>query len=134
MMTSGRQRTCSRATPRLTDRSATYYAWSITPKDDEAGSSPPESHGHVAELADAPDLESGGETRGGSSPLLPTPDMHAPKRPMRIGQIVPSSNTTMETEVPAIFAAHERVRPEDGHVTFHSSRMRMRNVTKDELA
>jgi hypothetical protein len=27
--------------------------------------------GHVAELADAPDLESGGETRGGSSPLLP---------------------------------------------------------------
>jgi len=52
---------------------------------------------------------------------------------MRIGQIVPSSNTTMETEIPAIFAAREGVRPEDGHVTFHSSRMRMRNVTKAEL-
>jgi len=52
---------------------------------------------------------------------------------MRIGQIIPSSNTTMETEIPAIFAARERARPEDGHVTFHSSRMRMRNVAKAEL-
>jgi maleate isomerase len=60
--------------------------------------------------------------------------MSAAKRSMRIGQIVPSSNTTMETEIPAIFAARERMRPEDGHVTFHSSRMRMRSVTKDELA
>ena len=29
-------------------------------------------HGRVAELADAPDLGSGGVTRGGSSPLSPT--------------------------------------------------------------
>ncbi|RQU68171.1 Asp/Glu racemase [Burkholderia cenocepacia] len=51
----------------------------------------------------------------------------------RIGQIVPSSNTTMETEVPAMLLAHSQVRPED-RFTFHSSRMRMKTVQKDELA
>jgi len=51
-----------------------------------------------------------------------------PEKPaLRIGQIVPSSNTTMETEVPAIFAAVE------GRFTFHSSRMRMKKVVKTEL-
>lgn len=52
--------------------------------------------------------------------------------PIRIGQIVPSSNTTMETEIPAMLMARQTVRPE--RFTFHSSRMRMRKVTKDELA
>jgi maleate isomerase len=50
----------------------------------------------------------------------------------RIGQIVPSSNTTMETEIPAMFYARETVEPE--RFTFHSSRMRMKKVTKEELA
>ena len=50
----------------------------------------------------------------------------------RIGQIVPSSNTTMETEIPAMLRAREAVLPE--RFTFHSSRMRMKQVTKDELA
>ncbi|RBA25400.1 maleate cis-trans isomerase family protein [Herminiimonas fonticola] len=50
----------------------------------------------------------------------------------RIGQIVPSSNTTMETEIPAILRAREDVSPE--RFTFHSSRMRMKRVTKEELA
>lgn len=50
----------------------------------------------------------------------------------RIGQIVPSSNTTMETEIPALLTARQAVRPE--RFTFHSSRMRMRKVTKEELA
>ncbi|HEX8562094.1 MAG TPA: Asp/Glu racemase [Flavobacterium sp.] len=49
----------------------------------------------------------------------------------RIGQIVPSSNVTMETEIPAIFRARETVLPEK--FTFHSSRMRMKKVTKEEL-
>jgi maleate isomerase len=49
----------------------------------------------------------------------------------RIGQIVPSSNTTMETEVPSILRARETVLP--GRFTFHSSRMRMHKVTKEEL-
>jgi maleate isomerase len=49
----------------------------------------------------------------------------------RIGQIVPSSNTTMETEVPSMLRARETVRP--GRFTFHSSRMRMHKVTKEEL-
>jgi maleate isomerase len=51
----------------------------------------------------------------------------------RIGQIVPSSNTTMETEIPAILRAREAVLPEE-RFTFHSSRMRMKKVTKEELA
>lgn len=50
----------------------------------------------------------------------------------RIGQIVPSSNTTMETEIPAILRAREALFAE--RFTFHSSRMRMKKVTKDELA
>src|ERR1043165_3677914 len=54
------------------------------------------------------------------------------KRTFRIGQIVPSSNTTMETEIPAMLRAREEVEPE--RFTFHSSRMRMRRVTKEELA
>ncbi|AGH84082.1 MULTISPECIES: Asp/Glu racemase [Ralstonia solanacearum species complex] len=53
-------------------------------------------------------------------------------RAYRIGQIVPSSNTTMETEIPAILRARELTQPE--RFTFHSSRMRMKHVTKEELA
>ena len=53
-------------------------------------------------------------------------------RTYRIGQIVPSSNTTMETEIPAILRAREALHPE--RFTFHSSRMRMKQVTKEELA
>ena len=30
----------------------------------------------------------------------------------RIGQIVPSSNTTMETEIPAMLTARQAIRPE----------------------
>jgi maleate isomerase len=54
-----------------------------------------------------------------------------PGRTYRIGQIVPSSNTTMETEVPAMLRAREAIRPE--RFTFHSSRMRMHKVTREEL-
>src|SRR5580698_4627877 len=50
----------------------------------------------------------------------------------RIGQIVPSSNTTMETEIPAMLLARQSIRPE--RFTFHSSRMRMKTVSRDELA
>src|SRR5580700_7338569 len=50
----------------------------------------------------------------------------------RIGQIVPSSNITMETEIPAMLQARQLIRPE--RFTFHSSRMRMNEVSKDELA
>lgn len=53
-------------------------------------------------------------------------------RPIRIGQIVPSSNTTMETEIPAILRAREAIHPE--RFTFHGSRMRMHKVTPEELA
>jgi maleate isomerase len=44
-------------------------------------------------------------------------------RSYRIGQIVPSSNITMETEIPALLRSRELVAPE--RFTFHSSRMRM---------
>lgn len=53
------------------------------------------------------------------------------QRPYRIGQIVPSSNTTMETEIPAMLRARETILPE--RFTFHSSRMRMKKVVKEEL-
>ncbi|PKG54225.1 maleate cis-trans isomerase family protein [Halomonas sp. MES3-P3E] len=53
-------------------------------------------------------------------------------RNYRIGQIVPSSNVTMETEIPAMLIARQLIRPE--RFTFHSSRMRMKTVSKDELA
>ncbi|MDA5285306.1 Asp/Glu racemase [Streptomyces sp. Isolate_45] len=55
-----------------------------------------------------------------------------PPRTYRIGQIVPSSNVTMETEVPAILRAREAVAP-DERFTFHSSRMRMTHVTPEQL-
>lgn len=54
------------------------------------------------------------------------------KQIFRIGQIVPSSNTTMETEIPAMLTARQQIRPE--RFTFHSSRMRMKKVVKEELA
>lgn len=50
----------------------------------------------------------------------------------RIGQIVPSSNVTMETEIPALLRARESIAAE--RFTFHSSRMRMKHVTPEELA
>ncbi len=53
-------------------------------------------------------------------------------RPYRVGQIVPSSNVTMETEIPEIFRAREK--HYDDRFTFHSSRMRMKQVTREELA
>jgi len=53
-------------------------------------------------------------------------------RVFRIGQIVPSSNVTMETEIPALFRTREAYY--DDRFTFHSSRMRMKQVTKEELA
>jgi maleate isomerase len=50
-------------------------------------------------------------------------------RSIRVGQIVPSSNTTMETEIPAILRRHGG----GESFTFHSSRMRMKRVTREEL-
>ncbi|MBE1495460.1 maleate isomerase [Amycolatopsis lexingtonensis] len=47
--------------------------------------------------------------------------------PHRIGLVVPSSNVTVETEVPALLARH----PEE--FSFHSSRMRMHRVSPEEL-
>lgn len=53
-------------------------------------------------------------------------------RHFRVGQIVPSSNTTMETEIPAMLQARQRIIP-DERFTFHSSRMRMHRVELEEL-
>lgn len=53
------------------------------------------------------------------------------KTSYRVGLIVPSSNTTMETEIPAMLHAREGIAPET--FTFHSSRMRMMSVTPEEL-
>lgn len=53
------------------------------------------------------------------------------QRAYRIGQIVPSSNITMETEIPAMLLARQTIAAE--RFTFHSSRMRMTKVTKEQL-
>jgi len=54
------------------------------------------------------------------------------KKEYRIGMIVPSSNTTMEKEIPAMLQARKQIEPLEDF-TFHSSRMRMLHVTKEEL-
>lgn len=53
-------------------------------------------------------------------------------RDKHIGLIVPSSNLTMETELPRMLRAREDVEPGERFV-FHSSRMRMRHVTPEAL-
>lgn len=53
----------------------------------------------------------------------------APPR-YRIGMIVPSSNVTMETEVPQLL---RRQRGADGGFSFHSARLRLREVTPEAL-
>ena len=53
-------------------------------------------------------------------------------RTYRIGQIVPSSNITMETEVPEMLLRAEV--PENVRFTFHSSRAPMKNVSAEELS
>ena len=52
-------------------------------------------------------------------------------RHVRVGLIVPSSNTTMETEVPAMLRRRESV--DSTSFTFHSSRVRLQHVTREEL-
>ena len=55
-----------------------------------------------------------------------------PRIQHRVGLIVPSSNTTMETEIPALLRAREGMAAE--RFSFHSARMRMKHVTREELA
>ncbi len=50
-----------------------------------------------------------------------------------VGMIVPSSNLTMETELPQILGSRAQDHPDERFV-FHSSRMRMQQVTPEELA
>ncbi|HVE30868.1 MAG TPA: Asp/Glu racemase, partial [Mycobacteriales bacterium] len=52
--------------------------------------------------------------------------------PKRIGLVVPSSNTTMETEIPELLRRHaER---HGTSATFHSSRARLHTVDAESLA
>lgn len=56
---------------------------------------------------------------------------HGKTRPYRVGMIVPSSNTTLETEIPALL---QRQGAADGsRFTFHSMRLRLRQVAPDAL-
>lgn len=52
-------------------------------------------------------------------------------QPYRVGMIVPSSNSTMETEIPALLSRRQQVAPE--RFTFHSARMRMTTVSDEQL-
>lgn len=53
-------------------------------------------------------------------------------RDHHVGMIVPSSNLTMETELPRMLAAREGLWPADRFV-FHAARARMRHVTPEQL-
>ena len=53
-------------------------------------------------------------------------------RDHHVGMIVPSSNLTMETELPRMLAAREAVIPEERFV-FHAARARMQHVTPEQL-
>ena len=61
---------------------------------------------------------------------LPTPDCRM-EQSYRVGMIVPSSNVTMETEIPELLGSRNPLYGE--RFTFHSSRMRMQSVTQEEL-
>jgi maleate isomerase len=50
----------------------------------------------------------------------------------RVGLIVPSSNVTMETELPALLRAYEAA-GRGASFTFHGARMRMKKVTAESL-
>jgi len=68
-----------------------------------------------------------------STPDIACETAPAPKQAglSRIGLIVPSSNTTMETELPELFRRQSEA---TGHrYTFHSARAGMKNVNKEEL-
>ena len=54
--------------------------------------------------------------------------MNSSASPIRVGLIVPSSNVTIEAELPALLARHE-----SATFTFHSSRMRMQEVSEEAL-
>ncbi|MFP5068731.1 Asp/Glu racemase [Pseudonocardia nantongensis] len=53
-------------------------------------------------------------------------------RDLHVGMIVPSSNLTMETELPRMLAAREQILPEERFV-FHAARARMQHVTPEQL-
>src|SRR2546429_7352078 len=54
--------------------------------------------------------------------------MNSSATPIRVGLIVPSSNVTIETELPALLARHE-----SATFTFHTSRMKMQEVSEEAL-
>lgn len=59
-------------------------------------------------------------------------DTNGTAGPARIGLIVPSSNTTMETELPELFRRQSAATGQA--YTFHSARAGMKNVNREELA
>lgn len=65
------------------------------------------------------------------SPERSLPPLATADRPYRVGMIVPSSNVTMETEVPALLGRHPAARRRG--FTFHSSRAVLHNVDAESL-
>jgi maleate isomerase len=59
---------------------------------------------------------------------MSAPTAEGPKAHHRIGLVVPSSNVTVETEMPALLRRHR-----DATFSFHSTRMRMHTVSPEEL-
>ncbi len=68
-----------------------------------------------------------------SASLVTSEQAPEPKAPRtsRVGLIVPSSNTTMETELPELFRRQTEATGQ--RYTFHSARATLKNVTREEL-
>ena len=54
--------------------------------------------------------------------------MPAAMTPIRVGLLLPSTNVTLETELPIVLARHQTAR-----FTFHSSRMRLHAGAEESL-
>jgi maleate isomerase len=67
----------------------------------------------------------------GSMPMAMPVSANTPAGRRRVGLIVPSSNTTMETELPELMRRQEGLCP--GDITFHSARLRLHEVNAEEL-
>jgi maleate isomerase len=63
-----------------------------------------------------------------TEPTFPPTPGDPGRPPYRIGLVVPSSNVTVEREMPALLQRHQ-----DVEFSFHSTRMRMHTVSPEEL-
>lgn len=83
--------------------------------------------GRGGDAREVPGVARSGTLHAGAGPTGGLPGRR------RVGMIVPSSNVTMETEVPEVLARHAAGHPGAGGFTFHSSRAVLHKVDAESL-